>query len=285
MSMKIRTNLDTLAEHIGSYMGMADGVQQKIYVDGLITNAHRLTVPDFTKAAALNAKRHNFVHMYEYGVRGITRGDGQTLDPTSQRARLWRDVLLGAGSRKTITFVYRNATQRVPKHTTADTGVAQEELDKLKINQGKKYVFFQKAEVFEEGIDVNIFPKQRDGRLFVPLRGTSFRSSPRDQERGFTFVRKLHINPGEMSGATGQFSFYFFDWWSSTGNALMAKRMDARVVGDIKRKQAELATLTRGMKSPTASNPKAAAAEARGKTRKQFTVWARREEGMKEVVL
>lgn len=285
MAIKISTNLDTLVEHIGSYMGMADGIGQSQYLSELMDNAHRLTVPDFVKAAAAGAKQYNFTHMYEYGVRGITRGDSQTIDPLHQRARLWRDVMVGNGSRKTITFVYRNATQRVPKHTTAETGVAQEELDKLKLNQGKKYVFSHKAEVFEQGIDLTIFPKQRDGRLFVPLlSGVRIGASTQDQARGFTWAKKVHINPGEMSGATGQFSFFFYDWWGRTGNTLMTKRMDKEVVGHIRRKEAELATRRSGaLKPPQAIKVESIAAAARAKTRKQFTIWVRQEEGLREV--
>lgn len=282
MDIKIRTNLDTLVEHIGGYLGIADGIEQPQYLSGLMDNAHRLTVPDFVKAAASGAKAGNFTHMYEYGVAGITRGDTQTIDPLHQRARLWRDVMVGNGSRKFITFTFRNATQRVPKHTTESTGVAQEELDQLQLNKGKKYVFVHKAEVFEQGIDLNIHPKQRNGKLFVPLRGTSFKASDKDEARGFTWARKVHINPGEMSGATDQFSFFFYNWWGRTGNNLMIERMDKAVTSDIRRSEATLPKAST-LKSPKSINVNAIANTARAKTRKQFTIWVRKEDGFKEV--
>jgi hypothetical protein len=263
---------------------MADAIEQPLYLSNLMDNAHRLTVPDFVKAAAAGAKAGNFTHMYEYGVKGLTRGDSQTIDPTSQRARLWKDVMVGNGSRKLITFVYRNATVRVPKHTTAETGVAQEELDKLKLNQGKKYVFEHKAEVFEDAIDLNIFPKQRNGRLFVPLlSGVRIgRVSERDYSRGFVWAKQVHVNPGEQTGASGQFSFFFYNWWGRQGNNLMIGRMDRQVTTDIKRIEKTLPR-TGTLKSPHSTNVQAEAAAARTKYRKQFTMWVRREGGEREV--
>jgi hypothetical protein len=282
MSIKFATNLDTLVEHIGAYQGMADAIESPKYLSDLMTNAHRLTVPDFVKAAAAAAKEDNFTHMYEYGVRGLTRGDSTTINPLSQRARLWKDVMVGNGSRKLITFVYRNATQRVPKHTTEETGVAQDELNKLQLNQGKKYVFSHKAEIFEQGIDLNIHPKQREGVLFVPLRNSGITGTARDQTRGYTWRKKLHINPGKLEGADGQFSFFFYNWWGRAGNNLMITRMDKQVTADIKRTEATLPK--RGtLKSPRSINVPADAAVARAKYRKQFTMWVRREAGEREV--
>lgn len=278
----MRTNLDTLVEHIGAYMGMADAIEQPQYLSTLMDNAHRLTVPDFVKAAASAAKAENFTHMYEYGVRGLTRGEAQTIDPLSQRARLWKDVMVGNGSRKFITFVYRNATVPVPPHTTEETGVAQTELDKLKVNQGKKYVFQHKAEIFEQGVDLNIHPKQRDGVLFVPLRDSGISGSEKDKTRGFTWRKKLHINPGKLQGADGQFSFFFYNWWGRTGNNLMIERMDRQITKDIKRVETSL-PMSGNLKSPKSINVAAVSNMARQKYRKQFTIWVRKEDGIREV--
>jgi hypothetical protein len=285
--MDFKTNFGNLAENIGYYMGIAEGADQKSYVSGLMESAHDKTVPAFVKESAAVAKSKNFAHMYEYSVRGINRGDGSLINPTSQRARLWKDVLLGSGTRRTISFMYRDAVQRVPKHTTAETGVAQEELDKLKLNQGKRYVFAHKAEVFEEGIDVNIHPKQQGGMLFVPLLGGARlgRVSERDQARGFTWAKKLHIVPGEMSGATGQFSAHFFKWWSSEGNVLMVNHMEKTVTKHVKEVEAKVGLNRGSLRGPKSSSITSATERSAAKVRKQFTIWAREEANSKQVVI
>jgi len=280
----VTTNLEQLAEDIGAYLGMADGITQRDYMDNIITSAHHQTVPDFVKAAALNAKKFNFTHMYEYGVAGLTRGDKRFISPLSPTARLWQDVIVGGGGRKKITFVFRPAKNRVPRHTEEETGVAQEELDKLRINQGKKYVFYNRAEVFEQGIDLNIFPKSAK-LLFVPLKGTSFRASPRDEARGFTWSKHVHINPGQSTDSVGQFSAFFFDWWETEGGRFMANRMSAHVTKDIEVVEAEIARNRGPLKPPRSTNITGASARARGKTRKQFTISAEREVGQSEVIL
>jgi hypothetical protein len=280
-----KTNIEQLAADIGAYIGMMDGIDQRTYVQDLIHSAHDSTIPEFVKAAAKSAVRYNFTHMYEYGVAGITRGDKQFINPVLQSARLWTDVMVGSGSRGTITFVYRDAVRRVPKHTTEETGVAQEELDKLKLNQGKRYVFQHKAEVFEEGVDLNIHPKQKDGKLFVPLRGTSFKANERDQARGFTWAKKVHINPGEMSGAVGQFSWYFFNWWSKEGSVFITKNMDTMVTEHVKRAEAELGKSRGTLQSPASTNVTGAAKAAEARVRKMFTIWAREEADRKVVIV
>ena len=283
--LDFKTNFGTLAEDIGMFIGMSEGVDQKEYVGGLMKGSYSKTVPDWLKYAAATAKAGNFSHMYEWGVRGINRGDGSLINPISQSARLWKDEMVGTGSRRLITFVFRDAVKKNPKHTTESTGgVAQEELDKLKINQGTRYVFQRKAEVFEQGEDVNIFPKQREGRLFVPLHGTSIRVSEKDAARGFTWAKALHINPGEQSGATGQFSFHFFSWWSEKGNVLMVKRMDETVTKHIRALETEMG---KGgtMKPAAATNIAADSEKGRKKARKQFTIWAREEENTKQVII
>lgn len=285
--LDFKTSIGDLAQNIGAYLGMNEGVEKRTYVAGLMEGAYESTLPAFWKESAALAKSKNFAHMYEYSVRGINRGDGSLINPTSQRARLWKDVLLGTGSRRTISFIYRDAVQRVPKHTTAETGVAQEELDKLKLNQGKRYVFQHKAEVFEEGHDVNIYPKQRDGRLFVPLlSGVRMgRVSERDQARGFTWAKKLHINPGEQAGATGQFSFHFFNWWSSEGNVLISKRMNATVTKHIRQFEKEVGNGRGMLKGPKSTNVVGEAKREQIKYAKQFTIWAREEAERKQVVI
>lgn len=286
MNMQIKTNIESLAYHIGSYMGMADGIEQRQYVDDLMVGAHRKTVPDFVKAAGMAAVRYNFTHMYEYGVAGLTRGDTQTLDRNHQNARLWRDVMVGNGSRKFITFIYRNATQRVPKPTEEETGVAQDVLNKLKISQGKRYTFSHKAEIFEQGVDLNIHPKTSKGVLFIPLKEAPFlKASPKETQRKYVFRKKLRINRGEESGATGRFSTFFFKWWGTEGNVLLTKRMDRHVTADIRRMEAELARVSGALQSPRNTNIKSASTAGQTKYRKQFTIWAQRDDGTKEVIV
>lgn len=285
MSMEFRSNLGGLAQDIGTYIGIAEGVEQKAYVSGLLEGSYKRTTPHFVKAAAANAVPLNFTHMYEYNVRGITRGDGSQINPISQKARLWKDVLFGTGTRRTVTFAYRPATVKVPPHTTESTGgVAQATLDKLKVNQGKKYVFAHKAEVFEDGINVRVFPKQRDGTLFIPLEGSGISGNDRERRRGFAWRKSLFYSPGEEAGATGQFSFYFFKWWSSEGNAMMTKYMQERVTKDIRKAEIGVGT-HKNMVSAKATDVPAEAAKSAMRVRKQFVVWAREEADRKVVII
>jgi hypothetical protein len=288
MSIKMTTDLEALAEAIGTYLGVADGLESRQYMDSMLEIAHNETVPDFAKAAALSAKKFNFTHMYEYGVAGITRGDRQFINPVLPSARLWTDHMVGSGRTKRITFLFRQATRRVPAHTTEETGVAQEELDKLKVNQGKRYVFQNKAEVFEQGIPVSIHGKQKHGRLFIPLKteGHSVRGvTAKDEARGFTWRRSVRLNPGADTDSIGQFSEFFFVWWSTEGAERMASSMQRTVDTDLASVESKVSRYRSPLESPKTNSINGTVKRARSKTRKQWTIRAEREAGYSEVIL
>jgi hypothetical protein len=285
-ALKFETNLEALAEAIGSYVGMAEGIEQKTYMDGLITAAHGKTVNDFVIAASQNARKRNFTHMYEFGVAGITRGNKQFINPLSPKARLWIDTIMGGGGKKTISFEFRDAVRRVPPLTEEDTGIDQEHLDKLQLNQGKRYIFKKKAEVFERGVDVNITPRKPGGTLFVPFRGdVSFRGSPSDQARGFVFAKRVRANPGQNNDAVGQFSAYFFEWWETEGAALLAGRMYEKVEEDVKAAEAVIEAIHGTLKTPRNTSISRGEEKGRRRTRKQFQIRARMDEYGSEKIL
>lgn len=275
--IRVTTNLGKLAEDIGTYLGMADGIEQKVYMREMMQDAHEATVPDFVRAAGLAVNQFNFNHMYEYGVTGVTRGDKRMINRNAPSARLWTDVMIGTGRNQLITFIYRPALVRVPKHTEEDTGVDQEILDQLKLNKGKRYVFQHKAEVTEEGQQVRIRPLGRQGVIFVPLQKEAIPASTREWKRGYAFRKSVIRNPGRDTDAQGQFSFFFFDWWSSIGGDKITEYMQRQVTADIERTQAAMGRNEGDMRTPAQTNIKAESKAARGKTRKQWTISARRE--------
>lgn len=266
------TNLEQVASDIGRYLGMAEGVQQREYMEGLLDTAYGRAVRQFHKDAAKAAKAQNFSHMYEYGTAGVNdRGRLTNLNPTAKKARLWVDQFLGGGGRRSIGFVFRDATVANPPHTTAETGVAQEELDQLAVNKGKKYYFKKRAEVFERGISVNIYPNEAKA-LFVPLAPSGLAGSTRDKARGFTFAKSLRYAPGQ-AGGEGTFTNFFWTWWSTIGAEKMASEMSNEVTRHIREEEKKMGA-NASLKPAMATRVNAVAEAQQKKTRKQFEIKA-----------
>lgn len=291
MSAKVISNIDQLAEGIGSYIGMMKGLEQQTYLDNVLEGAFARTIPAFNAHAASRGMSdpESYGHMWEYGTAGITRG-GNSYTPMTERARLWNTLMTGTGSTKNIVFTFKQAKSFNPPQTTESTGgVDQSVLNRLKGNTGeRKYRFKQKAFVFESGTDVNIFP-QRSVRLFIPIETEGMPSGYRGdrdkaEERGYVWAKSHTYSPGEMAGATGQFTAMFGSFWLGTGAEMMFDQMAERVETDL----IEIDGTIRASKRMTpvqASNIKAAVKRGENKTRKQFTLKVRQEQNEAAEVL
>ena len=279
-------NLEDLAEEIGKWRGMAEGIEQPVYMDSLITRAFDIAEEKFNMAASLGADDFDFAHMYEYGTRGIgEQTEGASLDPMSQSARLWKSFLVGGGGRKMITFEYRPAVQPNPPKTRENTGIESSKFDpsKLAINKGKEYVWYQKAQTVEE--NKSVFVKVKDANLlFVPLQEGPQNTTNTDRERGYTFRKAVITRPGEWLHGAGKFTLFFADWWSDQGAVEMESEMLNEFNIDVKEWQSKNPTIKSALKPATSVNIVGVANTARGKTRKQWEITARNKQGKVKVL-
>lgn len=286
MSAKVISNIDQLAEGIGSYIGMMEGLDQQNYMDNVLEGAFVKALPEFNMYAAGRGMSdpESFGHMWEFGTAGITRGNSK-YTPMNPNARLWETRMTGHGVNKTIGFIFKPAKSFNPPQTTESTGgVDQDVLDRLKGNTGeRKYRFPNRAFVFESGTDVNIFPK-RSKVLFIPIETEGMPSGVKDQqkaeERGYVWAKAHTYSPGEFSGATGQFTGMFGAWWAGPGGQAMFESMAERVETDLIEVDGTIRT-TKRMTPVQMSNIGTAIKRGKSKTKKQWILKTRREADMR----
>lgn len=280
MSGKVISNLGQLAEGIGSYLGMMEGLDQQTYMDNLLDRVYVDVSASFNKAAAAAAMSDKSLsHMWEFGTAGISRGNVKYANPMNPNAMLWVNTMVGQGKQKTISFIFKPAKSFVPPHTEAETGVDQSVLDRLKVNTGeRKYKFPNKAFVFESGMDVNVVAK-RSKRLFIPIdsEGTPADIGGQDTSKGYVWAKAHTYAPGDFADSVGRFTGFFGGWWASQGAAMMFEQMSMEVERDLM----EIDKTIRGgkgkMTSPSATNIAGMVKRGETKTRKQFTLKVRQE--------
>lgn len=236
MSAEILTNLEAVGDMIGALTGIATGMDEEAYIDGLIKSAHGKAATAFDMAAAATAKTGRLTHVYEYGVMGITRGQTRFANPTSPEARLYVHTLIGEGGTKDIAYTFRPARQPNPPPKQEDTGVDSGYISSL---SNKRYYFYNKALVMETGRVVTIKPKNGDF-LFVPFYGEPSRDPTNN--RGYMMWDSsrhgpLYARPGASS--KGQFTSFWMSWWSSSGAAMIQADMEKSVEMDIELAMAE----------------------------------------------
>lgn len=287
MGGKVIHNLEQLAEGIGSYIGMLEGLDQQSYMDSLLERAYADVSGEFNKAAAAAAMRNpeEFAHMWEFGTAGITRGNTKYANPVNPNAMLWQNVMTGTGSTKNIAFVFKPAKSFTPPHTTESTGVEdQTVLDRLKVNTGeRKYRFPNKAFVFESGTDIHVVAR-RSRMLFIPTETEGLPNGAKDSGKGYVWSKAHTYSPGDFSGGTGQFTAFFGGWWLGPGAALMFDTMAKQVEMDLISTDKTIKP-SRRMTSAQIANIKAAVKKGQTKTRKQFTLKVKQEMNRKADVL
>lgn len=286
MSAKVIHNLEQLAEGIGSYIGMLEGLDQQIYMDNLLSKAVIDASGTFNKHAAAMAMQNpeRLRHMWEFGTTGITQGKSKYANPTTQTSRLWVNTMTGTGGTKNINFIFKKATQPVPPHTEAETGVAQSVLDRLKVNTGEvTYKFKNKAFVFESGTDVKIMPKNSK-QIFVPTKTEGLPSSSYSRRWGYAWAKSHTYSPGQMSGATGQFTAMFSSWWLGPGSKMLFEQMAVQVEKDLIATDKTIKPSKR-MNSAQRAMIQTAVKRGKLKTRKQWTLKVKQAQGERADVL
>lgn len=284
MSSKVVSNLESLAEGIGSYIGMMEGLSQKDYMDELLKDAHKKTSTEFNRAAmsaAMSSKRLN--HMYEFGTVGINdEGIAHYSSGMVPGARLWVNTLTGGGGRKTISFIFKPAKQRVPPHNFAELGIDESSAPPLKVDTGqRKYYFPNRATVVESGVDVHIKARWSKS-LFIPIKTEGMPSRYfGDPSKGYVWAKTHTYSPGESTGSTGKFTTFFATWWSREGSEIMGQNMINTVNRQLKEVDATIKP-KKTLQTPMGTNVKSAAQKGRKKTRKQWelkTAFDHSEEG------
>jgi len=274
----IITNIGQLAEGIGSYLGMMDGLEERQYVDLLLAKAFNKTQPVFNQFAVARAmnNKEQLGHMWRFGTVGITRGQARFVDGASQQARLWKAGLVGEGIQKTISYTFLPDNGVIPPLTEEETGVDQTVLNRLKVNTGaKEYRFKNRAFVFETGATVKLFPKG-GSRLFIPIKQEGIPSGWKGnvdeaRERGYVWAKTHTYSPGAFADSKGAFTGMFGAWWAGKGVEMMQEFMSAEV-------QSDLATVADGiggnrrMTNVKRTNIEAMVKRGRKKTKKQFTL-------------
>ena len=272
MSLKVAHNLEDLAEGIGNYMGMADGIEQPEYMDIMLTQAFNIADRKFNTAASVSAKGKKFTHMYEFYTRGVH--EGGTLSPTAQASRLWKTAMAGGGGRKMISFTFLPA-KKPRTHLTQDEAgeVDTDVLTELMVNSGKKYYWPHKAENTEN--NKRIFIRPREAKvLFIPTIQGLNDASEKEIEKGFGFRKSYTNMPGEWTGGAGQFTAFFWEYWNSAGADAMSAAMIEKFNKDIKAFNNELRVSPTRPKPAMSTNIDGAALKARKKTMKQWTIKA-----------
>lgn len=269
MSVKVLSNLESLGEMIGALQGIAKGMDEDAYMEGLIKQAHGHAANAFNIAAAATAATGHFPHVFEFGTPGITPGPARFGDPTSHEARLWIHRLAGHGGSQDIFYSFRPAVVRNPQPTTESTGVSSKYLQKL---SRRKYIFWNKAFVMETGMTVSNKAKNGDF-LFVPFNGEAPRN-PMNRKGFMMWDSRRHgaleTVPGRKT--KGTFTAFWLAWWAAEGQETMEREMRSSVSMDIEKAVAMAAkdSQTEAMKPVQTTNIKGVATRAYERARSLF---------------
>lgn len=287
MGGKVVTNLDQLAEGIGSYLGLMEGLRQKDYMDDLITDAHQTTAREFNRAAMHYAMSGGAIsHMYEYGTAGINNmGVTHYASGMNPASRLWKNEIHGGGGRKVLSFTFLPSKKDTPPHDYVALGIDPREAPPLKVDTGaRKYKFEWKASVVESGTDVKVFARWSK-RLFIPVKTEGLPSSyTGDPTKGYVWAKTHVFSPGEATGGTGKFTTFYSTWWAREGAEMMGLEMRKSVEKSLFEVSAKIKP-TMNMKSPAATNVKALVQKGKKKTRKQWELSTEFENGEGEQIL
>jgi hypothetical protein len=277
----IQTNLVELAESIGSYLAWTEEVNQKTYMNQLLNAAYGEALEEFHRSVAAGGKQ--LAHMYEYGTVPFHEPHPgiPMLNPMDGAARLWVDIIEGRGQVKDISFQFRPATVRNPKKIGKDYGVAQNVLDNLMVNRGKKYVFTWRARVTELGQEVTVTPKKPDRKIFVPTDIEGDQGGVKGGP-GFQWADSSTWSPGDSQDPNqpqaGSFSAFFAGYWAGTGAEIMARSMERNVSIDVKRAEKIIQKEVKNKVLPAGTSLASYAAAAGNKFRKQWTIRIREHE-------
>ena len=230
--VRMAVDMRELADFIGTTEALLDS-KNISYFDDVLEVALQEADQDFNLAAAATAAGGGFRHMFEWGTIGIN--DERTNlrpRPDEERARLWKNVFVGSGGRRMLSFTFKPSVAYVPKPTRSKTGMSSDIISRL-----KSHTFVWKALVLESGSQVTIRPKadNQTKRLIIPYYpgGGPALFSNHDKKRGFTMTTGPHTHrPGRTSDLAGNFTKFWEAYWNGPGAATIERSMTKQISGD-----------------------------------------------------
>ena len=226
MTIAFAADVEPIFEAMGVIDGITAGIDTDIYSDIVLNYAIseiKLQFNAMFTAASLSNPR-KYHHVWEWGEIGVNP--------------LYYLIKSGKGKRKTVSFGFRQSLKAVPKPDAAETGIPQENIDRLK----RRSIFRMKAIIMETGTAVHIRPK-RAQVLFVPTPGATNKQGER-----VNFLFRKSVTLRNVGGeTTGMFSAYWTAFWRSEAPFIMEEKVlpaVERTIANTTNK--ELATVRRG---------------------------------------
>lgn len=216
--------------------------RQSNYVTNLIHGAFPEVRDEFNReVVAFAMATGGLSHMFEWGTLGINRGRSNMRPRAdTEQARLWTMQFNPGRKVSTIDYDFKTSVAQVPLPTTAETGIPQSVIKRL-----KRHVFFDKARILEMGIPVEIEPKEDNETklLFVPnlWRGA----------KGYQMYNK-HTFPNVSENTKGTFSIYYKSYWEGRGSEYIQEIIEKNFAMDLKKELVRIEMSPR--KNPTFPN-------------------------------
>lgn len=222
-TVEFSTDFSALAKFIGAGKALALAEDDQMYLENLAQAAFAETEAAFNvEAAAVAGAGGGIKHMFEWGTLGINRGrTNMRPSPNSERARLWGTNLSGHGLNQTYQYYFKPSVAFVPKPTVGETGMSAEDIATL-----RNHVFWNKAMVFETGMEVVIRPVEAKF-LIMPAYKSMNTSEwrPTDVRRGYMVSKGPNIlKPGQK--VAGNFTAFWTAFWEDRGQELIDDRME-----------------------------------------------------------
>lgn len=226
--IQVDGSINGAEDALGTASGILDGVSSNIFKDDVVRMFYSYMALEFGQHAdrAARVMPSQYEHMYDWGMLGLKSG------------RLWNDQLSGGVGRRFATFTFRPSTRPVPKTTPQNTGIRQSMFPNL---SDRKYVFVNKAMVFETGMTTTITPKNND-RLFVPLRHktrTGWRDvdyggnlTPYDIKRGFVWAERVQQS---HENTAGNFTTLYQIFYATQNERVFAESVKPRLERPIRK--------------------------------------------------
>lgn len=230
--INLTANIDGLIQLIaaGKVFVDIDKMSNIQYLDTIVDNAFNDADDLFNTTMASIAKTTDDLnHMYEWGTVGVNYGrSNMRRNPEDPSSRLWNNYVLGSGLDRRLTWVYLPSVANVPKPTKRDTGMSTEVIAKM-----KNHVFYNKAQVMEEGRQVTIMTKGSNRFLLIPAYEENRRHMrPNDIKRGYSLqTHSIRTYPGRYA-YKGNFTKYWSAFWSGQGIEAVETSISRQLVSD-----------------------------------------------------
>lgn len=217
MGIKIDFDGASMAGYLGSVQGICDALETDINIRRVVRGVNERLVwhfdNDLCRVALTAPERQNdqgawrnpYEHVFEPGYIGVNEG----------WAKLWMHVSSGVGRNRIAGFVFRDSVMPLEEPTSANTGLPEEVVEKLR---PKQYVFEKRARIEEAGLATVLRPnpsyEPASKKLVVP--GTN--------NKGFYFADVFTYNRNR-SPMRGQFVTFWTTWWATQANRIYKEQI------------------------------------------------------------